>query len=187
MKLSKTFIFCTSLVLFEFIFEFPIKAYFLLSQTETPRIMPLFNGPESQSPRWWLFIHLMFAVVNLLLFIAKNCNVEIKKKYLVLSHVTFSLLLLPNASTLMSLSSTIALGVNLGAIVLLSILLYFDRYLAYLSLFSLPVLMNPIIFLKWVVRHNQWFYGGVCSVCLAGFFTLVFWICHQAFPTKKEA
>jgi hypothetical protein len=187
MKVTAIVAFAAVVLYLELVFEFPIKDYFFVELPQ-PRLLAQFGGPITQSPWWWLLIHHITAIANLLAFTAVNVGCKVPKKCLVISHVIFSAIFVFNCTVLFTLTPEQAFGAIVGVLGALSVLLYREKYSAYFVVFSAPVFGNLYPFLKWIALggHYIWFAAFTLPIaCIFAAYGTDITITKQN-PTKKD-
>jgi len=115
------------IILAALVLELP-KFWFMGGITGPYHILPLFSGgPISESPKFWLVLHLFFALVTVLLLCAKVLGYTLGSRAYSLLKASFCitmLLIILNMKNLGGASKTVAMMINISAVLVLCFLAF---------------------------------------------------------------
>jgi hypothetical protein len=155
MKVTLAITFALFVAYAELFLEFPYKDWLFLTM-QKPHLAAPFGGPPSKSSAAWLLVHHLQAVVHLSLIISQICWKKIPKNTLTASHFLLCLIVVWNCTVFLDWHPRNAAFLNLGMLMLLTLLLENDAYSWYLFFLSLPILFNIPILILWSVVGNQY-------------------------------
>lgn len=135
------------------IFELP-KFYYLFSEEETyimPQVYLANKSIKTETPKWWIFIHLSSGSLFLILLTFHNLiNIRIDK-YIAEIYFFFCVIVIANCFRLGPLNYSNAIIVNIGLLFISSVIKIYGKL--FLFLLTIPILLEYLLFFKFIYSH----------------------------------